>query len=105
MLRQDYYGSGDQRFQTEVSGGLFLVRNQSGSSHTSFLVMQNGNLEYGERRFGFSTKHQSTKAPKHQSTKGFSGRKCTRSAPTATARLVLAAAGVGGAVVQAYPVG
>jgi len=27
-------------------------------------VIQNRNLEYGERRCGFNTKHQSTKAPK-----------------------------------------
>jgi len=29
------------------------------------LAMQNRNLEYGERRFGFNTKHQSTKAPRY----------------------------------------
>ena len=30
----------------------------------TYLVTQNGNLGYGERRRGFNTKHHSTKAPK-----------------------------------------
>ena len=33
-------------------------------SYVSYLVIQNRNLEYGERRCGFSTRHQSTKAPR-----------------------------------------
>jgi hypothetical protein len=32
-----------------------------GSSSVDYLVMQNRNLEYGGRRCGFNTKHQSTK--------------------------------------------
>ena len=32
-----------------------------GNSTAAYLVMQNRNLEYGERRCGFNTKHQSTK--------------------------------------------
>ena len=31
-----------------------------GSSFVVYLVMQDGSLEYGERRCGFNTKHQST---------------------------------------------
>ena len=38
----------------------------AGKSTVAYLVMQNRNLEYGERRCGFNTKHQITKAPKHQ---------------------------------------
>jgi len=32
--------------------------------YVAYLVMQNRNLEYGEPRCGFNTKHQSTRAPK-----------------------------------------
>ena len=52
-------------------GGLGrAVWREPGSPSVTYLVMQNGNLEYGERRCGFNLKHQSTKAPKHQSTCG-----------------------------------
>ena len=40
------------------------VWGEPGNSSVAYLVMQNRDLEYGERRFGFNTKHQSTKAPK-----------------------------------------
>ena len=32
-----------------------------GNAYVAYLVMQNGNLEYEERRCGVNTKHQSTK--------------------------------------------
>ena len=42
---------------------------RSGNSSLAYLVMQNRDLEYGQPRLGFDTKHQSAKAPKHQRTK------------------------------------
>ena len=49
-------------------GGLSrLVFGLQGNSSIAYLVMQNGNLEYGEPRCGFNTKHRSTKAaPREQ---------------------------------------
>ena len=38
-----------------------LVLGRPGNSYVAYLVMQNGNLEYGERRCGFNTEHQTTK--------------------------------------------
>ena len=35
------------------------------SGSAAYLVMQNGDLEYGQRRCGFNTKHQSTKGKDH----------------------------------------
>ena len=42
------------------------VWDESGSSSVAYLVSRHRKLGYGERRFGFNTKHQSTKAPKHE---------------------------------------
>ena len=43
-------------------GGLVVLLGRPRSSFVVYLVTQNRNLEYGGRRCGFNTQHQSTKA-------------------------------------------
>ena len=62
-------GRHDQEEKRKMRFGR-LVSSSPGSSSVVYLVIQNGNLEYEERRCGFNTKHQSTKAPKPKAGRG-----------------------------------
>ena len=64
-LAELHTGRGGRRRGAGRTGGgvsaVSAVRTNSGKSSVAYRVMQNRNLEYGERRCGFITKHQSTK--------------------------------------------
>ena len=53
-------GRHDEDKKRKKNPGSPVLR-RPGNSSVAYLVMQNGNLEYGQPRCGFKTKHQSTK--------------------------------------------